>query len=102
MNLNLENSYLNFKCTIFAIENKIEIHDVNDIRHVLAPYDLYIKYMDKKDKKKEVVKDKYHTFLVFCSGSIIMSSSGPQMENVHNQFVKILLENRHCFEEKIL
>ena len=22
MNLNLENSYLNFKCTIFAIENK--------------------------------------------------------------------------------
>ena len=54
-----------------------------------------IKYQQNKENKKE----KYHTFLVFHSGSIIQSGSGPEMENVYTKFVTILNQHRKEFEE---
>ena len=56
---------------------------------------------DEEEKKKKVTKKKkkYHTFLVFSTGSIIMSSKGKNMEKIFNDIVKILLDNREHFEK---
>ena len=64
-------------------------------------YSEYLSLLEEKEKLKEIKKEKYHTFLVFCSGSIIQSGSGPEMENVYNDFMKILMTNREHFEEKL-
>jgi hypothetical protein len=54
----------------------------------------------KKESKKEVKKkEKYHTFLVFTTGSIIMSSRGPDMERVYSEVIDILMKNREYFED---
>jgi TATA-box binding protein (TBP) (component of TFIID and TFIIIB) len=79
----------------------LELLSADESKEYLTPYSEYIRYLDKKDKKKDVVKDKYHTFLVFCSGSVIQSGSGRDMEKVHNELVSVLLNNREHFEEKI-
>ncbi len=79
----------------------LEMISSTESKHYLTPYSEYIRYLDKKDKKKEVVKEKYHTFLVFCSGSVIQSGSGPMMEKVYKDLVTILLNNRQSFEEII-
>ena len=54
-----------------------------------------------KQKNKEHNKEKYHTFLVFASGSIIMSSRGPLMKKVFQNLINMLLEYREHFEEKL-
>jgi len=56
---------------------------------------------DQPSGKKKVVKKKkkYHTFLVFSTGSIIMSSKGKNMEKIFNDIVNILLQNREHFEK---
>jgi hypothetical protein len=56
---------------------------------------------DQPSGKKKVVKKKkkYHTFLVFSTGSIIMSSKGKNMEKIFNDIVNILLQNRDHFEK---
>jgi len=54
---------------------------------------------DKEKKKVTKKKKKYHTFLVFSTGSIIMSSKGKNMEKIFNDIVKILLDNREHFEK---
>lgn len=79
----------------------LEMFSPEESKHYMAPFSEYVRYLDKKDKKKEVVKEKYHTFLVFCSGSVIMSSSGPDMQGVYKKLVRVLLENREHFEERI-
>jgi len=60
-------------------------------------YSLYSLYYDFN---KKLNKDKYHTFLVFYSGSVILSSSGPDTEEVYNQFMRIIQENRELFNDK--
>ena len=45
-------------------------------------------------------KEKEHTFLVFASGTVIFTSSGPEMEHVFNKLIGLLVKNRHFFEEK--
>ena len=54
----------------------------------------------KKESKKEIKKkEKYHTFLVFTTGSIIMSSRGPDMERVYSEVIDTLMKNREYFED---
>ena len=60
-------------------------------------FSLYSMYYDYN---KKLQKDKYHTFLVFYSGSVILSSSGPDTEEVYNQFVRIIQENRELFTDR--
>jgi hypothetical protein len=60
-------------------------------------YSLYATYYDYN---KKLNKDKYHTFLVFYSGSVILSSSGPDTREVYNEFMRIIQENRDVFHDK--
>lgn len=52
------------------------------------------------DHNKKNDKSKYHTFLVFYSGSVILSSSGPETEMVYNRFMDIILSNQEVFREE--
>ena len=56
----------------------------------------------KEDNKKEGNKEKHHTFLIFASGSIIMSSRGPDMKRVFNKLINTLIDNKHKFEDKTI
>lgn len=52
------------------------------------------------DQNKKNDKNKYHTFLVFYSGSVILSSSGPETEMVYNRFVNIIQNHQSVFKEE--
>ena len=51
------------------------------------------------DHNKKNDKSKYHTFLVFYSGSVILSSSGPETEMVYNKFINIIKDNMEHLKE---
>jgi hypothetical protein len=69
----------------------------NDVTIQKIDFSLYSMYYDYN---KKLQKDKYHTFLVFYSGSVILSSSGPDTEDVYNQFITIVKENQELFTDK--
>ena len=56
--------------------------------------------INKEDLIKKSKKEKYHTFLVFASGSIIMSSRGPLMKQVFSELLELLNENKEQIIEK--
>ena len=62
-------------------------------------YEDFFKTLSAKDQRDERRKQSYHTFLVFASGSVIMSSAGGDMPLVFYKFVKMLVENRKFIEE---
>ncbi len=62
-------------------------------------YTSFEEYKYLLDKKKETKKDKHHTFLVFASGSIIMSSRGSEMKEVYDSLIDILINNKEHFED---
>jgi hypothetical protein len=64
-----------------------------------VPYSTYCDLLEDKEKRKECGKKRHHTFLVFSSGSIIMSSRGADMDRVFYSLVQTLLENRAEFED---
>jgi hypothetical protein len=64
-------------------------------------YEEYVKSMDVKEVKKKNKKDNRHTFLVFASGSIIMSSRGPSMNRLFKELITLLKDNRSLIEEKV-
>jgi hypothetical protein len=68
-----------------------------EVRRV--PYSTYLYQLDEKERKKESNKDKHHTFLIFASGSIIMSSRGPDMKRVFYKLISTLVNNRSEFED---
>jgi TATA-box binding protein (TBP) (component of TFIID and TFIIIB) len=86
----------------YSYENNldsIEIMPNLTVKKNVVPFSAYTSYLDEKEKKKENKKEKYHTFLVFHSGSIIQSGSGPEMNNVYTNFVTTLNKHRKEFEE---
>jgi hypothetical protein len=70
------------------------------IEKTSIPYSYIYNLLTEKEKLKEEKKNKYHTFLVFASGSIIMTSKGPNMKDVIYELIDVLLKNREHFEEK--
>lgn len=92
---------IKIKSNIFYEDNLdcIEILPDLSIQKNVVPFSSYVSFLDEKEQKKEVKKDKYHTFLVFHSGSIIQSGSGPEMSGIYNKFVHILYTYRNQFEE---
>jgi len=62
--------------------------------------DDFLKILSEKELKEESKRESWHTFLIFASGSIIMSSSGSEMPIVFYKLVKLLIENRNKIEEK--
>lgn len=69
----------------------------DDVSIQKIDFSLYSMYYDYN---KKLNKDKYHTFLVFYSGSVILSSSGPDTEVVYNQFMDIIKQNRELFTDR--
>lgn len=59
----------------------------------------FLKYLDDKQLKKEMKKEKYHTFLVFSTSAVIYSGSGKDMKDIYKKFFETVLENRSKFEE---
>jgi len=59
----------------------------------------YTVYSLHYDHNKKNDKNKYHTFLVFYSGSVILSSSGPETEMVYNKFIQIIKDNMEHLRE---
>ena len=70
---------------------------MKDITIQSIDFSLYSMYYDYN---KKLNKDKYHTFLVFYSGSVILISSGPDTENVYNKFISIINENKDLFNDQ--
>lgn len=64
------------------------------------PYETFFKNLTPKEQKDEKKKEAYHTFLVFASGSVIMSSAGQEMPIIFYKLVSLLIENRNSIEEK--
>jgi TATA-box binding protein (TBP) (component of TFIID and TFIIIB) len=74
-------------------------HSTDIIEKSLVPYSNYYNSLEAKEKRKEERKEKHHTFLVFSSGSIIMSSRGSDMKRVFESLTKTLVANRKEFED---
>jgi hypothetical protein len=56
-----------------------------------VPYSKYLSILDDKERKKEVNKERFHTFLVFQSGEVIMSSMHIKyMQPMYNEFIDII------------
>ena len=71
------------------------MYDGNELQ---TTYSSYEEYNTMLNKKKETKKDKRHTFLVFSSGSVIMSSTGSGMKEIYEDIVDIFIKNRKYFE----
>jgi hypothetical protein len=87
------------------LQSNIEYHYVENNENSMfkvykeyVPYKFYSDLMDIKEKKKYAKKENHHTFLVFASGSIIMSSQGPDMKRAFYELIDILLNNRKEIE----
>ena len=89
---------------------KSEHHSENDLDMVIMKsrdevefqkisYALYSTYYDYN---KKLNKDKYHTFLVFYSGSVILSSSGPDTEQVYEKFIEIIKNKKDLFLDHVV
>lgn len=66
-------------------------------------YTKYIETLDEKEKKKEKLKIRYNTFLVFQSGNVILSSPHKEcMRNTFHEFLEIIKTCRTYIEEKII
>ena len=62
----------------------------------------YLEHLNNVELKKEK-KDKYHTFLMFQSGAIILSSPYlVEMKMVFDKFVKYVLKHKEVIEEKLI
>lgn len=73
-----------------------------------VPYTDYYSVLEKKERKCDINKEKHHTFLIFASGSIILSSRGPDMKRVFYKLINTLVSNKQHFidttieDEKII
>jgi len=67
------------------------------------PYTDYLNLLSEKDKTKQLNKKRNHTFLVFHSGKIIMSSICAEFaREPYYEFMKILKQNQNDFKEKLI
>lgn len=69
-----------------------------DGKELQTTYSSYEEYNTMLNKKKETKKDKRHTFLVFSSGSVIMSSTGSGMKEIYEDIVDIFIKNKKHFQ----
>lgn len=74
----------------------VVLKGANEFEKSLIDFSVYRLHYDQ-NKKNE--KKKYHTFLVFYSGSVILSSCGPETEMVYNRFAQIIKENQALLRE---
>jgi TATA-box binding protein (TBP) (component of TFIID and TFIIIB) len=66
------------------------------------PFYEYLDMLKPKEKEKKLKKNRYHTFLVFHSGKIIMSSLCEDFaRDTYYEFMDIIRNNHSRFEEKL-
>lgn len=74
----------------------------NKWNHTNTTYKKFVKTLPIKDQEKHKNKKRYNTFLVFHSGNVIMSGMvSKYMENVYNNFVNIIKQNKDNIEEQL-
>jgi hypothetical protein len=57
----------------------------------MIPYSKYLALLDDKERRKEAAKERFHTFLVFQSGEVIMSSMHIKyMKHMYDEFIGII------------
>jgi len=67
-----------------------------------VPFEVYLNRLSAKEKKKKLEKERFVTFLVFNSGSTIVSAMCKLVvKDVFYKFCKIIQDNRVLFEEKL-
>ena len=89
---------VNIKVKSDASIEPVITHVLYDGKILEKDYSSYEEYNTRLNKKKETKKDKRHTFLVFSSGSVIMSSTGTGMKEIYEDIVDIFIKNRKHFE----
>jgi hypothetical protein len=72
--------------------------DTKEIVKSGVNYQEYYNIIGYKELKKDDKKLKYHTFLIFASGSVIMSSRGADMKPTFNKLIDVLLTNKKHFQ----
>lgn len=66
-------------------------------------YDDYVNQLPQKEKTKELRKKRYNTFLVFHSGTAIMSGMTPEyMKHAYDEFTSIIQLARERVEETLV
>lgn len=78
---------------------RLRITGEGEIVEDTISYEEFFYSLPIKNQKEEQAKESYHTFLVFASGRIIMSSAGREMEPTFYKLVKLLVEYRRVLEE---
>ena len=69
---------------------------------IYIPYSDYLNHLKPKEKQKKLAKKRYHTFLVFHSGKIIMSSINDEFaRDTYYDFMEIVKKHHGEFEEKL-
>jgi len=82
------------KCMYVNDENIWNTKDVT--------YTDYLSLQTLKERKREVSKVKYHTFLLFYSGSVICSTPFiDEMKTIYPVFINNIVKNKDEFEEKL-
>ena len=67
----------------------------------LVSYDKYLSILDDKERRKELNKERFHTFLVFQSGEVIMSSMHIKyMKDMYSKFMGIVSDCNDLIKEK--
>ena len=86
----------------YPMIHKIEFSK-NNWEDMMIPYHIYYDTLQPKDKKKELCKERFHSFLVFHSGKIIFSSLNHYfMKKTYDKFINIVRECRDIIQEKVL
>jgi hypothetical protein len=79
--------------------DRLRITSAGEVIEDSIPYEEFVTSLSTKAQKEERAKEAYHTFLVFASGSIIMSSAGREMDMVFYKLVRILVQHREDLED---
>lgn len=82
--------------------NRLQITSEGTIIEDTILFSEYYNALTEKQKKdlNKKNQDKYHTFLVFASGSIIMSTAGKEMAEIFYRLIRLLINNRKHIEDK--
>ncbi len=74
----------------------------NWLKPKFIPYQNYLDTLKPKEQQKKLDKERFNTFLVFHSGKVIMSSMCEDFaRETYYEFLAIIRENYHEFEEKL-
>ena len=67
------------------------------------PFKNYLSLLPSKDREKELNKKRRNTFLIFHSGTAIMSGMiRDYMRPIYNMFIDIIKESKHVIKENII